>query len=44
VIARAAGHNADGLLPGNTLVKTDVYRALYFQLFGKAIQPLPVPR
>jgi alkaline phosphatase len=44
VIARAAGHNAEGLLPGNTLLNSDVYRALYFQLFGELIRPLSVPR
>jgi len=44
VIARAAGHDADVLLPGNMLVNTDVYRALYFQLFGKVIRPVPVPQ
>ena len=44
VIARAAGHNFDRLLPGNTLVNTDVYRAFYFQLFGRHIPPLPVPQ
>lgn len=44
VIARAAGHNAEGLVPASMIVNTDVYRALYFQLFGKQIRPLPVPR
>lgn len=44
VIARAAGHKADELLPGNTLVNTDVYRTLYLHLFDQSIRPLPVPR
>lgn len=44
VIARAAGHNADRLVPGNTLVNTDVYRILYYQLFGRHLRPMPVPQ
>ncbi|PKL95381.1 MAG: hypothetical protein CVV18_05720 [Gammaproteobacteria bacterium HGW-Gammaproteobacteria-8] len=41
---RATGHSAEDLLSGNTLASADVYRALYFRLFGKRIQALPVPR
>ncbi|GAB4179093.1 MAG: alkaline phosphatase [Wenzhouxiangellaceae bacterium] len=37
VIVRAAGHDAARLLPGTTLVNTEVYRILYRQLFGRWI-------
>lgn len=37
VVARAAGLNAEEMMPHTGIVNTDIYRMLYFKLFGERI-------
>lgn len=39
VLARAAGLNAEQLLPSSGVANTDIYRMLYFTLFGEQLPP-----